>query len=101
MSAADKLAKVGTGIKGVAVGVAVLAATGAVVYLAWQGYQAAKAVAGAASKTLDAVGKAVDPTSDTNLAYKASNALVGCGDGSCSIGTRVFDAVEAVKAWWK
>lgn len=101
MNAADKIAKVGTGVKAGAVGVAVLLATGAAVYLGYKGYQAAKATAAAVSAGADAVGKALDPTADTNLAYRASNAAIGCGDGSCSLGTKIFDGVEAVKGWFK
>ncbi len=102
MSTADKIAKVGTGMRGAAVGVAVLAATSVALFLGYKGYQTAKAAAEAVSKGADAVGKALDPTADTNLAYRASNWVAGCGDGSqCTLGTRIADGVETVKGWFK
>lgn len=101
MITAAKISQVGTGTKNLAIGLAVLAATAGVIYAGYKVKQGLDAAGTAAGKAVDAVGKALDPTADTNVAYKASNSLIGCGDGSCSLGTKVYDAVDAVRGWFK
>lgn len=95
MSAIEAVAKTATAAKSVVVAAAVLSAAALAVYVGVKGYGLARK----ARRAADAVGAALDPTADTNLAYRASNALVGCGDGSCSIGTKIYDAVDTVRGW--
>lgn len=116
---ADKISKAGSGLKDISIGLAIIAAMAAVVFVGYEIKKGIDAVGHAkdavgkaigdavhsgvryAGHAADAVGRAVDPTADTNLAYKASNNVVGCGDGSCSIGTKVYDGVQSVKGWFK
>ncbi len=83
--------------KDVATGIAIIAGTGLVLYVGWKAKQGVEAVGDAVSQ---AVTKDLNPVSDQNLAYRATGALVGCSDGSCSLGTKIFDAVESVKGWF-
>lgn len=84
--------------KDVATGLAIVAGTGIVLYGAWKLKQGAAAVGDAVAHT---VTKSLNPVSDKNLAYRATGALVGCSDGSCTLGTRIYDGVEAVKNWFR
>lgn len=56
-------------------------------------YFVAKKIAGAAGDAAAAVGQAVDPTSDKNLAYRGVNAVGGAltGDDSFSLGGWFYD----------
>lgn len=100
MSAAETISKVGTGTKNLAVGLAVIAVMAALGYVGYKTYKGAQAVGKAAGAAVDAVGAAVNPAADTNLAYRAANSLIGCGDGSCSVGSRIADGVDAVRGWF-
>jgi len=68
------------------------AIVGGVGYLA---YRIAKAAPDAAK----AVGQAVDPTSDQNLAYRAANAVTATitGDPNATLGTSIWDLFNSDK----
>lgn len=53
------------------------------------------------SSTASAIGTAVNPLSDENLANRASNAIVQniTGDPNATLGTSVFNTVQSVKDW--
>lgn len=91
------IAKVGSGVKNVAVGIAVLTATAAA---AWIAYKLYKGAGDAADTLKKVVTEDLNPASDKNLAYQAAGALVGCADGSCSLGTRIYDGVEWFNSLW-
>lgn len=93
MSAADSIVKVGTGTKNMAVGVAIIAATAALGYVGFKAYRGAQAVSKAAGEAVDAVGAAVNPTADTNLAYRSVNAWGSTitGDNNFSLGSWLYD----------
>lgn len=90
MSAADNIAKIGAGAKGVAVGVAVLA----VVFI---GFKLYKGVSQTAAAVGDVFANDLNPASDENIVYTSVNKVIGCGDGDCSLGTKIYDAVQ----WFK
>lgn len=83
--------------KDVAVGLAVVTGTGIVLYGLVKLKQGAVAVGDAVTHV---VTKDLNPASDQNLAYRGANAVIGCADGSCSLGTKIFDGVQAVKGWF-
>lgn len=59
-------------------------------------YFAAKKLASAAGDAAAAVGQAVNPTSDKNLAYRGVNAVGGAltGDDSFSLGSWLYDVTH-------
>jgi uncharacterized membrane protein YebE (DUF533 family) len=94
MSAVEKIATAGAGVKNLAIGLAVIAAGVAVGYVVFKGYKAAKAVKEAAGEAWDytagIVGKDLNPASEENLVNRAAHEALG-SDGSWSIGTKLYD----------
>ena len=84
-------------VKDLAIAGAVLAGTAVVLFGLWKVKQGASAAADAVETVLT---EKLNPASDQNLAYGGVNALIGCGDGSCSLGTKIADGVDAVKGWF-
>lgn len=83
--------------KDVAVGLAVVAGTGVVLYGLVKAKQAAGAIGDAVSH---AVTQDLNPASDQNIIYRAAGAVVGADNETSSLGTKIFDAVQSVKEWF-
>lgn len=84
-------------VKDLAVATAVLAGTAVVLFGLWKVKQGAGAAADAVEEVLTVK---LNPVSDGNAVYGGVNALIGCADGSCTLGTRIADGVDAVKGWF-
>jgi hypothetical protein len=94
MITAEKIAQIGGGTKNAAIGLGVLLVIGVVGYVGWKSY---KGLSGAVTAATDFVTTDINPVSDKNIVYKDVNDVIGCGDGSCSLGTKIYDAVQWVK----
>ncbi len=66
-------------------------------FVAWKIYKGAGALIDTAT---DVITTDLNPVSDQNLIYRGVNNVIGCGDGSCSLGTKTYDLVETVKGWF-
>lgn len=54
-----------------------------------------------AEGVVDTVNTNLNPTEQTNLANRAFNAVYSGGpDGKGTLGTDIYDGVQAMKAWW-
>lgn len=63
-------------------------------------YFVAKKIGGAAADAAQAVGDAINPTKDTNLAYRGVNAIGAAvsGDDSFSLGSWIYDITHPGEA---
>lgn len=63
-------------------------------------YLVAKKLGGAAADAAQAVGDAINPTKDTNLAYRGTNAIGAAitGDDSFSLGSWIYDVLHPGEA---
>lgn len=84
-------------VKDLAIAGAVLAGTVVVLYGLWKVKEGAADAADAIEEVLTVK---LNPTSEGNIAYGGVNALIGCGDGSCTLGTKIADGVDEVKRWF-
>jgi len=76
-----------------------LAAAGAAAYVLWRSVQGAGAAVDSVAAAASTVGGWVNPTADTNLAYRGVNALgsLATGDTNWTLGSATYDAVQGAK----